>query len=77
MIQTRKKSFGHSCCNKPVIFSNEKEPAYLRRGINLKDVDHSSDSNLSPYYLENSDDPEQLPTLKKNNSFLHGNDRVD
>ncbi len=55
----------------------EKEPAYLRRGINLKDVDHSSDSNLSSYYLESSEDPEQLPTLKKNNSFLHDNDRVD
>ncbi|MBA2423009.1 MAG: cell division protein FtsZ, partial [Chitinophagales bacterium] len=63
--------------NPAAINEMEKEPAYLRRGINLKDVDHSSDSNLSPYYLENSDDPEQLPTLKKNNSFLHGNDRVD
>ncbi|MBA3648084.1 MAG: cell division protein FtsZ [Chitinophagales bacterium] len=53
----------------------EKEPAYLRRGINLKDVEPSNESNLSPYYVEQSED--KLPALKKNNGFLHGNDRVD
>ncbi|MFI5134245.1 MAG: cell division protein FtsZ [Chitinophagales bacterium] len=63
--------------NPTAITEMEKEPAFLRRGSNIKDVQHSSDSNLSPYYIESSDDPEKLPELKKNNSFLHGNDKVD
>jgi cell division protein FtsZ len=71
------KNLSFKLNNPAAINEMEKEPAYLRRGINLKDVDHSSESNLSPYYLENTDDPEKLPGLKKNNSFLHGNDRVD
>ncbi|HUM45749.1 MAG TPA: cell division protein FtsZ [Chitinophagales bacterium] len=71
------KNLSFKLTNPAAINEMEKEPAYLRRGINLKDVDHSSESNLSPYYVENSDDPNKLPELKKNNSFLHGKDRVD
>src|SRR5689334_5270690 len=62
----------------PVAISEmEKQPAYLRRGTSIKDIHHSSESNLSQYYVENSDDPDKMPELKKNNSFLHGNDKVD
>lgn len=63
--------------NPAAINEMEKEPAYMRRGVNLKDVEHSSESNLSPYYVEGPEDPDKLPELKKNNSFLHGKDRVD
>jgi len=63
--------------NPAAITEMEKEPAFLRRGSNMKDVPHSSDSELSPYYIESNDDPEKLPELKKNNSFLHGKDKVD
>ena len=71
------KNLSFKLNNPAAINEMEKEPAYLRRGINLKDVDHSSESNLSPYFVENSEDPNKLPELKKNNSFLHGKDRVD
>ena len=42
-------------------------PAYLRRGVNLKDQSHSSESNLSRYNV--SDDNELLG----GNRFLHDN----
>jgi cell division protein FtsZ len=71
------KNLSFKLNNPAAINEMEKEPAYMRRGINLKDVAHSSESNLSPYYVENSDDPDKLPELKRNNSFLHGKDRVD
>lgn len=63
--------------NPAAISEMEKEPAYLRRNTTMKDVQHSSESNVSPYYVENSDDPNKPGALKKNNSFLHGNDKVD
>ncbi len=63
--------------NPAVISDMEKQPAFMRRGTSIKDVQHSSESSLSQYYIENSDDPDKLPELKKNNSFLHGSDRVD
>ncbi|MCY7409426.1 MAG: cell division protein FtsZ [Chitinophagales bacterium] len=63
--------------NPGVISELENQPAYLRRNTQIKDVPHSSESNLSSYYLENSDDPNKPLELKKNNSFLHGNDKVD
>lgn len=71
------KNLSFKLNNPGAINEMEKEPAYLRRGVSMKDVDHSSESSLSPYYIENSEDPNKLPELKKNNSFLHGNDRVD
>lgn len=49
----------------------EKEPAYKRRNINLDDVPHSSENNVSRYTL--SDDEEGKPRLKDDNSFLHDN----
>lgn len=49
----------------------EKEPAYKRRKINLKDAPHSSESTVSRFTL--SDDEEGKPKLKDGNSFLHDN----
>lgn len=71
------KNLSFKLTNPAAINEMEKEPAYLRRGINLKDVDHSSESSLSPYFVADNEDPNKLPELKKNNAFLHGKDRVD
>lgn len=54
----------------------EKEPAYLRRKVDLGDVPHSSDSNISRFTLSESEEEgteEKTTELKKNNSFLHDN----
>lgn len=64
--------------NNPNVMAHlENTPAYLRRNVQLNDVQHSSDSQMGGYYLSNGDDNEGQPELKKNNTFLHGNDRVD
>jgi cell division protein FtsZ len=49
----------------------EKEPAYKRQGIDLEDVDHSSEINASRLSvgLDENDDIQ----LRSNNSFLHDN----
>ncbi len=48
----------------------ENVPAYLRRKVNLDDVPHSSEENMSEWTL--SDDSDN-PQLEKGNSFLHDN----
>lgn len=49
----------------------EKEPAYKRQGIDLNEVDHSSENNASRLSigLDDNDDIQ----LRSNNSFLHDN----
>jgi cell division protein FtsZ len=49
----------------------ENEPAYKRRSIQLDDIPHSSDDNISRYTL--SEDDENKTKLRENNSFLHDN----
>ncbi len=49
----------------------ESEPAYKRREIDLDDVPHSSESNVSRYTLGEDDD--NKTNLRENNSFLHDN----
>lgn len=49
----------------------ENVPAYLRRKVNLEDVPHSSEKNMSEWTLSDEEEPQ----LKKGNSFLH--DQVD
>jgi cell division protein FtsZ len=49
----------------------EKEPAYKRRNITLENTPHSSESNVSRYTI--SDDEDNTPKLRDNNSFLHDN----
>ena len=47
------------------------EPAFKRNGINLEDVVHSSESELSNQTLSLGED--NVVQLKQNNSFLHDN----
>ncbi|CAN5236826.1 cell division protein FtsZ [soil metagenome] len=49
----------------------EHEPAYKRRNINLDNVPHSSESQVSRYTLSENDD--KKVEIKPNNSFLHDN----
>jgi cell division protein FtsZ len=49
----------------------EKEPAYKRLGIDLDEVNHSSENNESRLTL-NLDENEDIQ-LRTNNSFLHDN----
>ncbi len=49
----------------------EKEPAYKRRNVTLENTPHSSESNISRYTV--SDDEDNTPKLRDNNSFLHDN----
>ncbi|MFB1003356.1 MAG: hypothetical protein QMC70_04370, partial [Bacteroidia bacterium] len=49
----------------------ENVPAYKRKGVNLKDVTHSSEMEISRTSL--IEEEEQKPELRTNNSFLHDN----
>lgn len=53
----------------------ESEPAYKRRGVNLDNTPHSSESSVSRYALgeEPGADGEKEFKLKDNNPFLHDN----
>jgi cell division protein FtsZ len=54
----------------------ENEPAYLRRNVELEKMQHSSESNVSPYTLNNINiNGDIRPEIRKNNPFLH--DTVD
>ncbi|MEW6469784.1 MAG: cell division protein FtsZ [Bacteroidota bacterium] len=49
----------------------ENEPAYKRKNINLENVPHSSESEVSKYTL--TENEEKKVEIKPNNSFLHDN----
>ena len=53
----------------------EKEPAYMRRNIQLDNVKHSSESTVSRFTLGDVKDEEgnDKSGLSDNNSFLHDN----
>lgn len=53
----------------------ENEPAYVRRQVNLDNVPHSSESQVSRYTLSESEDEDgnKKTEIKPNNSFLHDN----
>lgn len=52
----------------------EDVPAYERRSVKLADVDHSSDSGVSRYSLEDKSDGNEKKTgIRPDNSFLHDN----
>jgi cell division protein FtsZ len=55
--------------NPEVINQLENQPAYLRKGVKLDDVQHSAEPHLSKFTL--SEDEDQM--LRDNNSFLHDN----
>jgi cell division protein FtsZ len=49
----------------------EDEPAYVRKSVEFGDVQHSDESNLSKFNLE--DNYKGEPEIRENNSFLHDN----
>jgi len=53
----------------------ENEPAYVRRNIELKNSQHSSESNVSKFSVndETDENGNKNSGLKSNNSFLHDN----
>ncbi|HNI43544.1 MAG: cell division protein FtsZ [Chitinophagales bacterium] len=51
----------------------EKEPAYKRRNMNLEDVPHSSETNVSKYSLYEEDSKKSAEIKQKRNPFLHDN----
>jgi len=51
----------------------ENEPAYKRRNVKLDDVPHSSESQVSKYTLNDSDDDDGKTKLRPDNPFLHDN----
>jgi cell division protein FtsZ len=52
----------------------ENEPAYKRRQVDLDDVPHSSESEISRFTLTDEDeDGEKKTVIRPNNSFLHDN----
>ena len=55
----------------------EREPAYVRRKVQLNDAPHSTDSTVSRYTLseETDENGERRVELKRNNQYLH--DKVD
>lgn len=61
------KSFAGRLSNPSEIENLENQPAYIRRNIKLDSHNHSSESNVSRYSLDQNDE------LRSNNSFLHDN----
>ena len=51
----------------------EKEPAYKRRNVELEELPHSSESNVSKYSL--FEEEKNKPEIKKRNPYLH--DKLD
>ena len=49
----------------------EEEPAFRRNNVDLDDVSHSSEDDVSHYTLTDSEDDKII--LKDNNSYLHDN----
>ncbi|MCP4123810.1 MAG: cell division protein FtsZ [Bacteroidetes bacterium] len=48
----------------------ENEPAYVRKNVEFGNVQHSTETNMSKYTLDNN---EGQPEIRENNSFLHDN----
>jgi len=61
--------------NPQAINELENEPAYKRRGVNLDNVPHSSDEQMSNWTISDNDMDieDEGPTFRENNSFLHDN----
>ncbi|MCB9257231.1 MAG: cell division protein FtsZ [Chitinophagales bacterium] len=72
----RLKDVSYKWDNMNKIKELEDIPAYERRGVNLDQVPHSSDNNLSRFSIDSFDvDGERRPEIRRNNAFL--NDNVD
>ena len=55
--------------NPELISELENQPAYLRKGLKLDNVEHSSEKNLSRWVVSDNSAPE----IKDSNSYLHDN----
>ncbi len=67
--QHRRKNSGVKLNNPQTVNDLENQPAYIRRGIQLDDVPHSSDISVSKWSITDDEEPE----LSTGNSFLHDN----
>ena len=56
--------------NQVVLQDLEDEPAYKRQGLELDDIEHSSEEPVSRIVLDSKEDSIEI---KNNNSFLHDN----
>ncbi len=65
----RLKNLSIKLNNPEVLNELENKPAYLRKGVSLDHVDHSSNMNESKWVITDDDEPE----IRDNNSFLHDN----
>lgn len=52
-----------------VVNELENQPAYLRKGVKLEEIEHSSEKKLSNWTLTDEEEPE----IKDANSYLHDN----
>lgn len=73
----RLKSLSYSLKTTKGIEDMEREPAFKRKNIKLRDVPHSSESGISRFTLsddvDSDEDGKKKPEIKKTNSFLHDN----
>ena len=68
---SRLKGLNSFLKNRTELNELENEPAFRRKGVVLKDVPHSSESQVSKYTL--SEGENKNIEIKPNNSFLHDN----
>lgn len=70
----RLKDVSYKWDNMNKIKELEDTPAYTRRGVNLDDIPHSSENNISKFSIDTYDlDGEKRPEIKKGNGFLEDN----
>ncbi len=65
----RLKNLNLKLDNPELINEMENQPAYLRKGLKLDDVEHSSEKKLSNWVLTDDNEPE----IRDSNSYLHDN----
>ena len=65
----KQKTSSYKLDSPELISELENQPAYLRKGLKLDNVEHSSEKNLSRWVI--SDD--NAPEIKDSNSYLHDN----
>ena len=68
-VERKQKTASYKLDSPELISELENQPAYLRKGLKLDNVEHSSEKNLSRWVI--SDD--NAPEIKDTNSYLHDN----
>ena len=67
----RLQKFNYRFRNNSGVELSENEPAYIRQGVEINDIQHSSEETISNLNLSQNKDGEI--ELKSKNSFLHDN----